>query len=135
MESRSKSDLHAHLVEAYNYAETEFIKRNPDKPKPFLTCTYRSHAEQTLLYSIGRTVKGNIVTRAKAGESPHNFKPSMAFDVGFSKGKVMDWSSLLFIEFANILKERYAGTVTWGGDFQSFKDRPHFELTGWKKLV
>jgi peptidoglycan LD-endopeptidase CwlK len=134
MVSRSKADLHAHLTEAYNYAETEFVKRHPDKAVPLLTCTYRSNEEQTKLYNQGRTTKGKIVTHAKAGESPHNFKPSFAFDIGFSKGKVMDWNSTLFTLFAGILKERYIETVTWGGDFKEFKDRPHFELKGWRAL-
>ena len=35
-------------------------------------CTKRENEEQDLLYAIGRTVKGVIVTNARAGESLHN---------------------------------------------------------------
>lgn len=46
-------------------------------------CTLRSNEEQTLLYSIGRTKSGKIVTNARAGESAHNpdeFGKAAAYD-------------------------------------------------------
>jgi peptidoglycan L-alanyl-D-glutamate endopeptidase CwlK len=44
----------------------------------------RSYQEQDELYAQGRTKPGNIVTKAKGGQSWHNF--GTAFDIGiFSK--------------------------------------------------
>lgn len=37
-----------------------------------ITCTYRSGEEQNSLYAQGRTKRGPIVTRARAGQSWHN---------------------------------------------------------------
>lgn len=71
-----------------------------------ITCTYRNGEEQNYLYSLGRTAishvgvtakrpLGLIVTRAKAGQSAHNFtidgKPaSKAFDIAiFRDGKII----------------------------------------------
>lgn len=51
-----------------------------------ITCTFRSAEEQAELYARGRTKPGRIVTRARPGESSHNFRvngrpASLAFDV------------------------------------------------------
>jgi len=111
-------------------AETEWSRLYPGLPKPFLTCTYRPNEEQTELYSHGRTIKGPVVTNAKAGQSPHNFNPSHAFDIAFiGLDKKLDWSPELFKLFAQIIKE---DGIVWGGDFKSMKDNPHFEVKDWK---
>jgi peptidoglycan L-alanyl-D-glutamate endopeptidase CwlK len=41
-------------------------------------CTYRSIEEQNALYAQGRTKPGKIVTRAKGGQSFHNYR--VAYD-------------------------------------------------------
>lgn len=41
--------------------------------------TYRTREEQARLYAQGRTVRGDIVTYARPGESPHNY--GLAIDV------------------------------------------------------
>lgn len=38
-----------------------------------LICTYRSNEEQARIYAQGRTTPGRIVTRAKPGQSKHNW--------------------------------------------------------------
>ena len=38
-----------------------------------------------------------------------------------------------FDQFAPLVKETPG--ITWGGDFKSFKDRPHYELTAWRVMV
>ena len=136
-DSRSIEDLHLELAEAFNYALAKFLLLG--KPiRPFLTQTYRPDEVQDKLYKIGRTKgkKGAFVTMAKAGQSPHNFNPSRAFDIGFKNGKKMDWTDVNFKTFADILLEKYGKTITWGGNFNSarFRDLPHFELTNWKKI-
>ena len=46
--------------------------------QPLIYCGFRSFEEQAALYSKGRTAGGRIVTKAKAGESYHNY--GLAFD-------------------------------------------------------
>jgi peptidoglycan L-alanyl-D-glutamate endopeptidase CwlK len=48
------------------------------KIPPLIYCGRRTMEEQTALYAIGRTSLGKIVTKARAGESYHNY--GLAFD-------------------------------------------------------
>lgn len=69
MASRKIEDLHPDLIPLCK----QFISDCKNVGVTILiTCTYRSHAEQDSLYAQGRTTPGNIVTRAKGGESDHN---------------------------------------------------------------
>jgi peptidoglycan L-alanyl-D-glutamate endopeptidase CwlK len=101
-----------------------------------ITNSFRSKEEQDRLYCQGRPgdpyciekklpTGGKIVTKLKGGKSKHNF--GMAFDVYFSDPKTgrVDLNTPITPEVAKIGKE--LGLV-WGGDWQSFKDYPHFEL-------
>ena len=128
MPSRDLKDLDAKLVKAYNLAKGIYANRYPNEPQPFITCTHRSNEEQNQLYALGRTVKGKIVTNAKAGQSRHNSYPSKAFDIAFiGLDKKLNWSNKHFKNFADIVKEVDA-SIIWGGDFRTLKDSPHFEL-------
>src|SRR2546427_295988 len=85
-----------------------------------------------IVYAKGRTVppigKKYIVTKAKGGQSYHNF--GLAFDIVVldSLGKA-DWDT-------NHPGWNKAGDLgksvglEWGGDWKSFKDLPHFQYTG-----
>ena len=46
--------------------------------EPLIYCGMRSMEEQSALYQKGRTTKGKIVTKARPGESYHNY--GLAFD-------------------------------------------------------
>lgn len=134
--SRSKEDLHSELVTAFEKSCAKFTYYYPHLPVPFLTYTNRSNEEQNELYAQGRTKPGKIVTNAKAGQSPHNYNPSYAFDIAFltkTKPQKLDWSKDLFKKFAAIVKADFPNVV-WGGDFTSIPDLPHFELKAWKML-
>ena len=127
MTSRSIEDLHPLLAYAFGKAEAEWLYRYPESPTPFLTCTYRDNAEQDNLFK-----QVPKVTNARAGESPHNYQPALAFDVAFKdKSGKTDYSTLLFERFAVLLL--LTPGISWGGRFKSMPDRPHFELTDWKK--
>jgi peptidoglycan L-alanyl-D-glutamate endopeptidase CwlK len=127
MASRKKEDLHPILKEAFEKAEIEYLKAYPDSPKPFLTCTYRSNLEQDQLFS-----QVTKVTNAKAGQSPHNYLPSLAFDIAFLKpDKSLDWSNINFKRFADIIVLNN-GKIEWGGAWVRFVDLPHFQLFDWK---
>ena len=53
----------------------------------------------------------------------------MAFDIAFkNENGALDWSPALFEKFALIIKQNFNGLIKWGGDWKSFKDRPHFEV-------
>lgn len=131
MASRDLADLHPDLVKVWQEAQKKWAELYPNYPVPFITCTYRSNEEQTKLYASGRTEKGKILTKAKAGESPHNYKPSLAFDIAFQKDKQVDWRPMLFEKFWGIV-EKISDDVVWGGRFQTFGDKPHFEKKNWK---
>lgn len=134
MASRDKNQLRPELVSAYELAAKKYFELYPKEPQPFITCTYRSNEEQNELYAKGRSVKGSIITNAKAGQSPHNFNPSFAFDIAFIKvDKTVTWENKYFVKFANCIKE-VSEVTDWGGDWHNFKDAPHFELRNWKNL-
>lgn len=131
--SRDKNDLHAELVTVYDQACAKYKEMYPSGPQPFITCTHRSDEEQNALFEIGRTKPGKTVTNAKAGQSPHNFKPSFAFDIAFiTIEKKLSWDSKHFKHFAEIING-ITNTVEWGGEWK-FSDPPHFELKAWKNF-
>jgi len=95
---------------------------------------YRSNAEQDALFN-----KRPKVTNAKGSQSIHNY--GLAFDIvmlydndgngtfeeasysmikDFDKDSKADW-----MEVTNYFKSK---GYTWGGDWKSFKDAPHFEM-------
>lgn len=88
-----------------------------------VTGEYRTNTEQDALYAQGRTTPGLIVTNAKGGESMHNYR--VAFDIAFSTDKGLsydgDWNAVA--EVGKTLG------LEWGGDWQTFPDRPHFQFT------
>lgn len=87
-----------------------------------LTFGIRTFEEQQALYDQGRSKPGKIVTKAKPGQSFHNY--GLAIDVcPFENGK-LNWDSKQWSKIAEIGKSI---GFQWGGDWQNFKDIPHFE--------
>lgn len=83
-------------------------------------------AAQDALYSVGRTLPGAIVTRARGGESPHNY--GCATDWTYWVAGKPVWMKLddtRWVEFHQAC--RNAG-ARLGADFKSFPDFPHNEL-------
>jgi hypothetical protein len=129
--------LDSHLKTAYIKATRLWLVQYRDLPKPFITCTHRSHEQQMELYALGRTRPGDVVTHAKAGESPHNFNPSLAFDVAFRNcDNETEWSEDLFVKFAALMASADTDNkIRWGGTFSNLRDLPHFELLDWKNVA
>jgi len=148
MNSRDSKFLNKYLADAFAYADSEWDKRYPNLPNPFITQTFRSIEYQNMLYSQGRktlevvntlrkdqglgpiTDKENkVVTNAIGGKSKHNSNPSKAFDIAFfDKSKnSLDWNNNLFKLFYDIIIEKYP-KVIWGNNFKSIKDAPHYEI-------
>jgi len=89
-----------------------------------ITDGFRTFAEQDKLYAKGRTTGGSKVTKAKGGQSYHNY--GLAFDCYFTKNGKVDFSHPITPEVAKIGQEL---GLEWGGAWKSFKDFPHFQLT------
>lgn len=106
---------------------------HPDCPSDMtIVFGHRSNAEQNELYAQGRTKPGRVVTNAKAGQSRHNSWPSEAVDViPYVNGSgSWDWDDIN--PMADHIKRVAANLgikVTWGGDFRSFRDGAHWEMT------
>lgn len=88
-----------------------------------ITIGYRTIDEQNELYAQGRTNPGNIVTKAKGGQSFHNF--GLAVDLAVVVSGKIDWNYDMALLKPIALK--YG--IKWGGDWKSIKDKPHFEIT------
>jgi peptidoglycan L-alanyl-D-glutamate endopeptidase CwlK len=83
----------------------------------------RTYAEQDALYAKGRTAPGPIVTKARGGESNHNF--GIAVDVGLflPDGKYLG-DTPFYRDIGKIVKG--FPTLEWGGDWK-FVDEPHIQ--------
>ncbi len=64
-----------------------------------------------------------VRTPCRGGESNHNFQ--LAFDIGVFKGKTYFEESPNYKAVAVLGKQL---GLTWGGDFHSHVDEPHYEL-------
>src|SRR6185369_6135535 len=97
----------------------------------------RTWEEQDALFARGRTVPplgaSHIVTKARGGQSYHNF--GLAFDIIVldSMGKT-DWNT----SHPGWKRAAEAGRsvgLEWGGDWKGFKDIPHFQYSGGLSLA
>lgn len=98
-----------------------------------ITDGFRSRDEQDRLHAQGRSSPGNIVTQVQGGGSYHNY--GLAIDFALRDGDGVVWDierdangngESDWFEVAAIGKEL---GFSWGGDWQRFKDYPHFEMT------
>lgn len=87
--------------------------------------TLRDKSSQDALYAQGRTAPGKIVTNAKGGDSYHQY--GVAFDfVPLVDGKPA-WDDTDRYEQCAEIGEKLG--LEWGGNFKSFRDRPHMQDT------
>jgi peptidoglycan L-alanyl-D-glutamate endopeptidase CwlK len=112
--------------------------------------TLRTFAEQNALFAQGRTrlfdssgKRLGVVTKARGGQSVHNY--GLALDIVLIKdNRTASWEDNVdfdrdgkadWMEVVNILK---SNGWEWGGDWKSFKDKPHFEKRfnyTWRQLL
>lgn len=148
MPSRLLTDLHPDVEKMAKKAIVGWRDAGLDV---LITCTFRSAEEQAELYKIGRVPgfgkPGRVVTRARPGESSHNFRidgrpASLAFDVvplrlgkpvWGTKGNGIDDDPTdddrddleLWQRVARIAK---AAGLTWYGEpTAEFQEFPHFQ--------
>jgi peptidoglycan L-alanyl-D-glutamate endopeptidase CwlK len=110
--------------------ETDYIECNNLLPKGVrlrFAYVYRSIEEQNKLFA-----QRPKVTNARGGQSIHNY--GLAFDIVILKDKdnngTFESASFSIDEhWMNVVKFFKSKGWTWGGDWKSFKDGPHFEKT------
>lgn len=95
--------------------------------------TQRSRERQEQLYAQGRTAPGAVVTKARGGQSNHNY--GVAFDV--VPGALLaqkNWApeDARWAQLGSLAAKH---GLEWGGNWK-FVDRPHFQLAGanWRAL-
>ncbi|MMZ47352.1 Peptidoglycan L-alanyl-D-glutamate endopeptidase CwlK precursor [compost metagenome] len=100
-----------------------------------ITQGLRTYDEQNQLYAQGRTKPGPVVTNAKAGYSFHNFGVAIDFALLLPDGKSVSWdmkrdgNSNREADWQEVAKIGKSLGFAWGGDWKSFKDYPHLEMT------
>lgn len=121
--------LHPKIRDDFRAAINECEKQGM---KVRLASGYRTFEEQKAIYAKGRTTKGKIVSKAKPGQSYHNY--ALAGDVVEIKfGKAL-WKNPKW-ELIGSIFEKYG--FTWGGRWKKFLDRPHMQKNfglHWSKL-
>ena len=129
MASRALTDLHPDLEVI---AEAFLALAKSEGIDPLIYCTWRSNQEQDELYAIGRTKPGRIVTRARGGQSDHNFtiggRPAAkAFDcVPLFNGKPLWNNTALYARLGAIAAK--LGLQWYGAPGSKFFERAHFCL-------
>lgn len=95
-----------------------------------VTETWRTKAEQDTLYAKGRTAPGKIVTNVRYPDSAHCW--GVAFDFCRNvRGQEYDDHDAFFERVARIAKPF---GLSWGGDWRTFVDKPHLELTEFSSI-
>jgi len=95
----------------------------------------RSYKQQDELYKKGRW--GNLgprVTNARGGQSNHNF--CIAWDIGLfaPSGEYLNGDTTAEIRaYEHVATLVDLTNLTWGGNWSSFKDRPHYQFKTGKK--
>lgn len=86
----------------------------------------RTYAEQDRLFRQGRFGNpGPKVTNARGGQSNHNF--GIAWDIGIFKTGAYLPESPLYKKAAEIGLAAGINGLEWGGNWQTFKDTPHYQ--------
>ena len=88
-----------------------------------VTETVRDAEYQASLYAKGRTEPGSIVTNQKT-PSFHSDKAGLAFDIA-KNVKGHEYDDAAFFQKCGAIGKRMG--FTWGGDWKSLKDNPHFQ--------
>ena len=85
---------------------------------------WRSPSRQSFLYEQGRSAPGKIITNSKPWTSFHQF--GVAIDLVYKINNRWSWEGD-FTKPAQVMKKH---GFEWGGDFKTFKDMPHYQITG-----
>lgn len=97
----------------------------------YVTQGFRTAEEQDADYAKGRSLPGEVITNARAGESPHNF--GLAVDVTLVIGgkDVWDYDNELWRQMIVGIK-LYHLLLLKSGDTFLTPDSDHIELFNWR---
>jgi peptidoglycan LD-endopeptidase CwlK len=133
-EIRTEGSIQSLQLEAQRKARQFLVDVNKKLSKDGLTFKIisgtRTYGEQNDLFALGRTKPGRIVTKARGGQSNHNF--GVAWDVGVFENGAYIPESKLYKQAGAIGKKN---GLEWGGDWQGFPDEPHFQAIPEAKLA
>jgi len=87
-----------------------------------VTWAHRPIKDQNEIFKQGRTAPGNIVTKARGGDSNHNY--GLAIDVVEMRKGRPNWNT----NWNAIGRIGMSHGFQWGGNWKD-PDRPHFEMT------
>lgn len=135
----------AEVVQILNAAETKF----PANMAIRVVQGLRTFAEQNALYAQGRTKPGPIVTKAKGGQSLHNYGVAIDFAIlhdkdGNGSYEELSWDTVAdfdrdgVFDWQEVVASFEAAGWEWGGKWRTFKDLPHCQRTGgwtWQQLL
>lgn len=96
-----------------------------------ITQGLRTYAQQDALYAQGRSLPGHIVTNARGGFSAHNFGYAADLCPGIRGSEVWtpNWDAQS-PDYQSMATAGLALGLVWGGNWESLKDYPHFQLAG-----
>ncbi len=120
-ENRLKK-LHPDLLRVVRRAQS--LVKDPDFGA-IVTCTVRTLEEQKLLVKKGASKTLN--SRHIPGKDGY----AKAVDFAVTLNNKVRWDWPLYSKLADLMKKAASlekVPITWGGDWKSFKDGPHFEL-------
>lgn len=135
LKSKSAARLKG-LHPAVRAAAQILIERCCQRGIPILiTQGLRTVGEQNVLYAQGRTAKGAIVTNARGGYSYHNYGLAVDFALLLQDGRTVSWDTGrdgngdAIADWLEVVREAKALGFEWGGDWTSFRDYPHLQIT------
>ena len=120
--SRSINDLHPYVKEQFLKADAMLKSQGVTV---LVVSTLRDQEYQSKLYAQGRTDKSKpIVTNAKL-IGPHGF--GLALDLCPMINGKCAWNRADLYQIISIVMKHHG--FEWGGDWKSFVDKPHFQMT------
>ncbi|MCU1321144.1 MAG: peptidase D,D-carboxypeptidase [Acidobacteriaceae bacterium] len=131
MDARSEKALAGVFPELADKVRAAAAKLEKEQTFLLVVSGLRTAAEQQALYAQGRSVKGHIVTNARAGFSMHNY--GLAVDVvPYQVGEkgALNWNPAT-PQFQRMVAAMKGQELEWGGDWKGgLGDFDHFQMSG-----
>ena len=122
--------LHPALREEAKQIYTEICERLTGRATCRFAYTLRTFAEQDALYN-----QKPKVTKAKGGQSYHNYGLAVDIVLLLNDGKVASWDTVTDFDGDGLADWQEVVYVfglygwDWGGNWRTFPDKPHFQKT------
>lgn len=101
-----------------------FRAQKEKDPSLHISCSVRDAATQEAVLKSG-------ASKASYGKSPHNYVPALALDLFWITDGKAAFSATKYAELAKTMPK----DIEWGGNFENFKDMPHFQVRSWKTFA